>query len=213
MKNTPTILSSLALLGVIVLFILHFSNRPATTAKPAARGTTAPAATGPSAGRVAFIDIDTLEANYEFFKAKKADFTRRQAALESELESSARKLQSAATALQQKAQAGTLSQAEGEAEQRRLLTMQQSLEQRRQGMASQLMNEQDAFNADLKKRLDAFLAEYNKDKGYAYILSYSRDVPNILFADPALNITQDVIDGMNERDKRGGSAKTTDTAR
>lgn len=203
-NNTATILSALALLGVIVLFILHFSGKPATSAARTAPARTATASGTLSAGsRIAYIDIDTLEANYEYFKAKKEDFTRRQANLEAELERSARALQTDANALQQKAQAGTLSQSEGEAAQKRLMGMQQNLEQRRQSMAAQLMKEQDAFNADLQKRLDEWLEEYNANKTYDYVLSYSKS-GSILYAEKGLDITKDAIDGMNERSARGG---------
>lgn len=207
MKNTPTILSALALLGVIALFALHFSDKPTTGAARTAPARTAASSNNAAGSRIAYIDIDTLEANYEYFKAKKEDFTRRQANLEAELERSARALQTEANALQQKAQAGSLSQSEGEAAQKRLMGMQQNLEQRRQSMAAQLMKEQDAFNTDLQKRLDAWLEEYNANKTYDYVLSYSKS-GSILYADKGLDITKDAIDGMNERAKRG----STDTS-
>ena len=207
-NNTATILSALALLGVIVLFILHFSGKPAATAGRTAPARTTASGALPAGARIAYIDIDTLEANYEYFKNKKEDFTRRQAALENELERSARTLQSEATGLQKKAEAGTLSQSEGEAAQKRLMGMQQDLEQRRQSMASQLLKEQDAFNSDLQKRLDAWLAEYNANNTYDYVLSYSKS-GSILYADKGLDITKDAIDGMNERAERGSVDSTT----
>lgn len=206
-NNTATILAALALLGVIVLFALHFSNKPANKVGTAPARTTASGNLA-AGSRIAYIDIDTLEANYEYFKAKKEDFTRRQANLEGELERSARALQTEANALQQKAQAGTLSQSDGEAAQKRLMGMQQNLEQRRQSMAAQLMKEQDAFNSDLQKRLDAWLEEYNANKTYDYVLSYSK-AGSILYADKGLDITKDAIDGMNERAKRSGRADTS----
>ena len=204
-NNTATVLSALALLGVIVLFILHFTGRPAANAPARAAATRTTASGNLTAGaRIAYIDIDTLEANYEYFKAKKEDFTKRQAALEGELERSARALQAEANALQQKAQAGTLTQAEGEAAQKRLMSGQQNLENRRQSMAAQLMKEQDAFNTDLQKRLDEWIAEYNKDKAYDFVLSYSKS-GSILYADKGLDITADAIAGMNDRSRRGSA--------
>jgi lipoprotein len=41
-----------------------------------------------------------------------------------------------------------------------------------------------------------YLKEYNKDKKYSIILAKSGD--NILYADPAYNITDDVVKGMNQ---------------
>jgi outer membrane protein len=210
MKNTSTILSALALLGVIVLFVLHFSGKPAADKGRVAPARVTDASGMPAGARIAYIDIDTLEANYEYFKAKREDFTRRQAALETELERSARQLQSEAAAFQQKAQGGSITQAEAESTQKRLLGMQQNLEGRRQSMAAQLMKEQDAFNSDLQKRLDAWLAEYNKNKAFDFVLSYSKS-GSILYADSTLDITDDAIRGMNERSK--SNRNTSDTSR
>lgn len=150
----------------------------------------------PSTGRIAFVNIDTLEANYIYLKNKKDEFAKRQAAIEAELESSTRKLQNDAAEFTRKAQSGTMTQSEGEAGQKRLLQMQESLEKRKNSLAQQLMEEQAVFNKDLHDRLDAFLKEYNSDGRYDYILSYG-DGGTILYKNDALDITKDVIDGMN----------------
>lgn len=208
MKNASLILSSLAFIGVLVLFGLHFSGSQDKSKKPATAANSGNASLAATTGRIAFVDIDTLEAKYDYFKQKKEEFTRRQSAVEAELQRSAQQMQNDADALQRKAQAGTLTQTEGEAGQRRLLQMQQTLENRRQSLAAQLLKDQDAFNQELQKRLDDFLKEYNKDKGYDYILSYSK-AGNILFASSQLDITTEVIGGMNERAKSEGSKDTT----
>lgn len=118
-----------------------------------------------------------------------------------ELERSAQQLQSNAQAFQQKVQAGTISQSEGEATQRKLVQMQESLRLREQALTEQLLKEKDEFNEQLHNDLDAFLKEYNKDKKYDYILSYSKVGSPILLGSDALNITEDVIKGMNEQKK------------
>jgi outer membrane protein len=73
---------------------------------------------------------------------------------------------------------------------------QQSLETRKQSLAEQLVKERDEFNEEIHSLLDSFLTEYNKTKGYDYILTYTRS-GQIMFADKRLDITQDVIEGMN----------------
>ena len=131
------------------------------------------AGTGTSTGRIAYVNIDTLEANYTYLKQKKDEFTKRQAGMEAELERSMMQLQKDAAEFSKKAQAGTLTQSEGEAGQKRLLQMQETLEKRKNALTETLIKEQEAFNKDLHDRLDAFLKEYNADKSYYYILSYS----------------------------------------
>ncbi len=194
MKNASVVLSSLALLGVIVLFIMKFSGSGAKMPSGAATS-------GSAAGaRIAYVNIDTFEANYEYLKTKRDEFQKKQESMRAELQRSEQQMQNDYIALQRKAQAGTLTQAEGEAAEKRIVQMQQSLKTREAALTEQLLKEQEDFNNDLHKRLDEYLSEYNKDKRYAYILSYSR-TGSIMYADPALDITKDVIDGMNKRTK------------
>jgi outer membrane protein len=197
MKNLSTILSALALVGVIVLFALHFSSNK--SAAPTGNKNSAASNSAPAISRVAYINIDTFEANYTLLKAKKEEFKKRQAGMEAELQASAQRMQKDYVDLQRKYQAQQLSEGEGEAAQKRLAQMQQSLETRKQSMEQQFMKDQEAFNNNLHDQLDSFLTEYNKTKHYDYILSYSRSNPVIMYADKGLNITDDVLKGMNER--------------
>lgn len=205
MKNASVILSSLAFIGVLVLFGLHFSGTKNTGSKPAVVTSSGKVTT---TGRMAFVDIDTLMARYDYFKQKKEEFTKRQANIESELQRSEQQMRSDLEALQRKARAGTLTESEGKAGEQRLIQMQQTLENRRQTLAAQLLKDQDSFNEGLQKRLDDFLKEYNKDKAYDYIFSYSQ-TGNILFANPQLDITEDVIKGMNEQAKTASAKDST----
>lgn len=191
MKNLALILSVLSFVGVLALAGMHFSNNNKAT--PAA---VAAVHTG-NGGSIAYVDIDTLEANYELLKTRRADFKNRQQQMESELQRSYGQMQSDANEIQKKAQANTLTQAEYEAAQKRLMQMQQTLESRKESLTQQLMKEQEEFNTDLKKRLDAFLTEYNKTHQYDFIMSYSGAGSAILYANKAHNITKDVVDGMN----------------
>lgn len=197
MKNAATILSSLALVGVLILFGMHFSANKDTKRKH----TTATATTGDAATRIAFVDIDTFEAHYEYLKAKRADFTKRQEAMQAELERSAAQLRANAQEFQQKVQSGNISQSEGEATQKKLMQMDKSLQLREQSLTEQLLKEKNEFNDKLHESLDNFLADYNKDGKYDYIFSYSRVGSQILYTNKDLDITDDVIKGMNDRAK------------
>ena len=195
MKNTAVVLSALALVGVVVLFILHFTGSNTR----GSAGSIVTTSASPGNIRVAFVDIDSFEANYEYLKQKREEFNKRQQSMQTELERSAQQLQNNIEAFQRKAQSGSITQSEGEATQRQLLQMQQSLQLREQSLTEQLLKEKDEFNETLRSQLDSFLTDYNKDGRYDYILSYSKVGSPILFANKELNITDDVIQGMNKR--------------
>jgi outer membrane protein len=192
MKNASIIISSLALVGVLVLFGMQMSGNKSSSKSVGGNGSHAAG----GSGRIAYVNIDTLEANYLYLKGKKDEFTRRQAGMKAELQNSAEQMQRDYANVQRKAQAGTLTEAEYQSAQKRLGQMQQSLQTREAALTEQLLREQDEFNVDLKKRLDAFLEQYNKDKQFDYILSYAPS-GSILYANKALDITKDVIEGMN----------------
>jgi len=53
---------------------------------------------------------------------------------------------------------------------------------------------------DVKKKIEDYLKEYNKDKGYSYIFSGSPDL--MYFKDTVYNITGDMLKGLNEMYKK-----------
>lgn len=200
MNRTPTILSSIALLGVIILFILHFSSKSGTRTTATGKTSTVAAASGASV-KVAYIDIDTFEANYENLKAKQDEFRKQKAAMESELQRSASQMQSDAAEAQRKYQSGSLSEAEAQATGKRLQQMQQTLETRSASMSSQFEEKLQAFNRQLYNDMHDYLDEYSKEHGFDYVISTSRSNPVILYGSAAYDVTRDVIKGMNERSK------------
>lgn len=201
MKNLAVVLSALALVGVIVLFGMKMSGGKSetNTGKAANKENVA------TNGRIAYVNIDTLEAQYEYLKTKKEDFEKRKQSMSDELERSQRKFQQDVRDAERKAQAQTFTQAEYESTMKRLQQMKQSLESREAALTEKLLKEQDEFNKDLQKRLDAFLEEYNKDKNFDYILSHSKSIGFIMLANDELDITAEVVEGMNAEYKKNGN--------
>lgn len=191
MKFTYSAIGTLVLAGALL-----FSAGCGNPATPAA----APATV--SGAKIAFVNIDSLEEHYELLKTHREEFKKRKEQMEGELQQSAQQMQNKAQDIQKKAQAQTLSQSEYEAAQKQYMLMQQSLESRNQALTEQLVKEQEEMNKDLKKRLDAYLESYNKDKHYDFILSYSAGGGSpIMYANKAYEITKDVIAGMNATSK------------
>ncbi|MCC7030290.1 MAG: OmpH family outer membrane protein [Chitinophagaceae bacterium] len=205
MKNISTILSSLALLGVIVLLVMKMKEQKAEKSRVVVKDQTGKEV-ALAGGKVAYVDIDTLEANYDYFKKKKLEFEARQKNIDADLERMASSLQNEYVALQNKAQKGELSQAEGENAQQALMKKQQEMELKRQDLGSKYLKDQEVFNKEIHDNLHKYIEIYNEEKGYDYILSYSRD-GSILFANKELDVTQDIIKGMNSKSAETKQAK------
>ncbi|MBK7690258.1 MAG: OmpH family outer membrane protein [Bacteroidetes bacterium] len=204
MKNISTIFSSLALLGVIVLFAMKMNEKKAVKPKVITKDAAGKEVVL-AAGKIAYVDIDTLEAHYDYFKKKKVEFEVRQKNIDADLEKMANSLRNEVVAFQKKAQNGELTEAQGQAAQQELLKKEQELELKRQNLGAKYMKDQDAFNKEIHDNLHDYIEIFNEEKGYDYILSYSKE-SSILFANKELDVTQEIIDGMNNASSKSKKA-------
>jgi outer membrane protein len=196
MKKISVALGSLSVIGGL-LFLGSCDNHTKVAAPAApASVSDAPPASGTVGAKIAYVNIDTLEAKYEYLKKNQDEFKSRQEQMEGELQRSYQQMQTDAEEVQKKAQSNNLTQEDYESARKRLDQMQKSLETRRQTLTDQLLKEKEEFSKELKGRLDAFLEDYNKSRHYDYILSYSAGAP-ILYVNKQLDITKEVVDGMN----------------
>ena len=193
MKNITTILYGVAIAGVLMgLPSCQNKNNKATAPPPVVN-------TSGSGIKIAYVNIDSLEAHSDALQVKNIEFKKRQEQMQNELQKSYQQMQNDAAEVQKKAQSNNLTQAEYEAAQKRLAQMQQSLETRKESLTDQLLKEQQDFNTEIKGHLDDFLENYNKDKHYDFILSYTSSGTgrSVLYANKQYDITPDVIRGMN----------------
>ena len=66
----------------------------------------------------------------------------------------------------------------------------------RDRLAAELQSETEKFNKALHDSIEHFIAKYNKDKKFSLILTKQGD--NILYGDKALDVTAEVIAGLNK---------------
>ena len=197
MKNLSSVLSVISFICVCVLFGLYFKDKKSGSAT---RINNVASTTTPPSGKIAYVDMDSLELKYDFFKVKNDEFKRKEEAIKSELDMAYQKMVAYSNEMQEKQKAGTLTEADGVAAGKKIEDMKESFLTRKQTLSDQLQKAQEEFAKYIKNRLDSFLTVYNKDKGYDFILSVSQGT-TILYENKALNITNDVAKGLNEMSK------------
>lgn len=144
--------------------------------------------------KVAYIDLDSLQNNYTYYKKIKAEFEKKQEAANNEITALQKKYQTRAMQLQQKGP--SMNQQEQEIAMQEMNKMQQDLQAKKQAIDNDLYNTNSKMKEDILSRIQNYLKEYNKDGKYSYIFSYE---PGFMFyKDSTLNITPDVIAGLNE---------------
>src|SRR5688572_18021823 len=93
---------------------------------------------------------------------------------------------------------GTLMNQEGgETLQKELMEKEQRLMEYKEKLASNLLELKQKKNEELQNNILDFIKRYNKDHGFTYILGKS-DGGGILFASDSLDITSDIVNGLNK---------------
>lgn len=148
--------------------------------------------------KVAFVDIDSLLSKYEFSIILNKEMLRKEEDMRMKLSEKAKTLQADYDDFQRKLQNNVYATRErAEEEQARILKQKDALEKLEQRLIGELSAESQKNNITLHDSINSFLKAYNAEKKFDLILSRVGD--NILFANDALNITEEVINGLNAR--------------
>lgn len=195
MKNLSLVLNAILVLAVGILYYLHFSNKTASTvkAKSTVTATTATGARPP----IAYVELDSLNEKITFIKSKRKELEAEQRAIENEWESGYRSLENQRNNFLKKGAA--ITQEEIQQFQGVLIQQQQQIDSKKQALNQKLSEKSYKFLEGIQKQLKDFLEEYNKEKNYMYIFTTGTGLDYMVYKDSALNITADVIEGMNAK--------------
>lgn len=190
--NKKNLFRTLAVAAIAALTMSACNDAGKMDEKPAAAPTAAP-----SSLKIAFIEVDSVMTQYNFCKDYSKILEKRGNNIQSALASQEKNLEAAIKNFQNKAQNnGFSSQSEYESQQAAIQRQQEQYVATRDRLASELQSETDKFNAALHDSIDHFIAKYNKDKKYSLILTKQGD--NILYGDKSLDITNEVVAGLNK---------------
>jgi outer membrane protein len=199
MKKLNLIIESVLVIAVIILFTLHFTGNKSNggNASPAAN---AGFANKSSSGTTAYVDMDAIVGNYEMYADLQSKFSEKKQLLEAEMNTKSKNYQSSVLDYQNKMQKGLLARPAASETEQKLAAEQQKLLQLRDKYMAQLAEEEQAMKRQILSSITEFLTPYSKDKGYSYVFANSLG-GNMLYADQAFNITQDVLKGLNAKYK------------
>lgn len=145
--------------------------------------------------RIAYFEMDSVEANFEMVKDVKAELTIKEDAINSELDRLQKNFQQRYNFFQMKAQGGTMTQADSEAATQELKNLDEQAKNRKNTLDQEYSELSLRKQKEIKNRIEEFLKEYNKTQGYAYIAAFEQGL--FYYKDTAYNITNDVVKGLN----------------
>lgn len=193
MKKLPLILSVISLAAIALLFVFQFTDRDESeetkNAEPGVEMT-------PSAG-IPFVEVDSLIYNFKYYFELRDELLVKQQKAESELTTKGKKYEAGAKDYEDKVRKQLVTRATAAQMEQDLIQQQQELVNLRDQLQYELMEEEQVMNRKVIEYIYDFLEGYAAEYNYQYVLGKSFG-GQIMFGDPALDITEDVLLKLNE---------------
>jgi outer membrane protein len=193
MKNALFILNGILLLAVGVLFYLHFSDK-----KPAAATVVKEGAVNTFSGgfRIAYFEADSINNRFEMMKDVRNELSRE----EDKIKNENARLQKMYADRYTQYQNQPMSQVQSESASKDLMQLQESIRGKQQEMDQKFQDQYMRRMQEVKNKIEDFLKDYNKTRGYSYIFSNMPDF--MYYKDTIYNITADLVKGLNSEYKK-----------
>jgi len=159
--------------------------------------------------KIAYVIIDTLTNQYEYFKEVDSLFQKKQENAENTINEKGRNFSAQVQEFQRKVQSNSITQQQYESEQARLQKLQQDIESLQARLSQKLQEEYQKDLTALTDTIKNFTASYASEKGYDYILCKSSGIDNVLYGAPEYDVTEEVVTALNKRYKKS-KAKQAD---
>jgi outer membrane protein len=195
-ENSNRIISGVLAIAVIVLFVLHFTGKKSEVVenKPVQQGVLA-GNTGEV--KIAYVFVDSVLANYEYYKIITDQLLAKKSNLEKELTGKGESFQKEVNDFQYKVEKKLITSWDAEARQKQLAEQQQVLVNLQNDMQNKLAQDEQTVTVQLHDSVISAVNEVNRKLGYNLVLSNTFG-GGLLYADNYMNITRQVLDRLNE---------------
>lgn len=195
MRKASLILSIVALVAVAVLYVLHFTG----AGNSAPKDTTTETGTITAAkGDIVYIQLDSLINQYDMYNDLRTEFEGKLSAIENDLNKKGRALENDVQSFNEKMSKGLLTRSQAESMGNDLTRRQQELQATSQQKQMEMAEEESVMFNQVMDAISTYIAEYNKTKQYALILTTNTTTQTVINGDQGLNITQEIINGLNQ---------------
>ena len=193
MKNTSLILSVVSLVAVVVFGVLSLTGKGAADTAAAEGEATEVAAKGD----IVYIDLDRILMDYDMANDLRSVVETKVQNIQAEVTRRGKKLENDVKSFQEKLDKGLMTRSVAEAQGQKL--QQQELEFNNYAAQKQqeINEEQVVMMNQLGDAIQTYLNKFNEEKQNAMIITNSGGAP-VIAADPALDITEAVLAGLNE---------------
>lgn len=191
MKNIAPILTKLAFAAIVAGSVIA-CKQPASDTKTAA----APAVAVDSKATIVYINQDSLLDKYEYVKDMTKRINAKGSATQNDLASRDQAIRREIADYQKGA--ATMSADQRAQTEERLQRKGQEFQEYQQRASADIQQNRVSEQTTLFDKITDFLKTYAKEKGYKLILTYQHGNANMLYGDPSLDVTTDVIARLND---------------
>ncbi len=157
-----------------------------------------------TSSRIVYVNTDTLLNNYLYYKDVVKEFENKRFALENDLQKRSQSFQNEVALFQRRIQAGGISEDQAKGTQAVLQKKEQDIMLFRDNAAGNLQQEQAKKTDELLSNITVYLKKFNSGDKYDMVIGYSKG-GGVLYAKEDLDITAQVLKGLNEEYKNGGA--------
>lgn len=195
MKKANIILHIISLVAIVVLFVMFLGQKNCNTANIE---TTSDEQTVAANNSIVYIQLDTLINQYDMYNDLKTEFEGKLASVENELTKKGRALENDYQSFNEKMSKGLLTRSQAEAQGNELQARQQELALLSQEKQMQLAEEESVMINQVMNAIQSYIKEYNKIHNHSLILTTTVATNNVIDGESSLNITNDIIKGLNQ---------------
>lgn len=175
---------------------------------------TAPAAANgkaPEAGSIVYVQMDSLVNNYDMFNDLRTEFEAKWQGVQNDLQNKGKVFQNEVNDFQNKINKGLMTRQEAEEKDRVLSNKQADLQKLGAQKQFEMEDEERVLLNKVMEAVTVYIQKYNEDKKYALILTTNAASKTVLAGEPSLDITQDVLEGINNEYVKSKGKKSAES--
>ena len=193
MKNTSLILSIISLVAVVAFGIVSLTKDGKAAAQVEGEAVEAVACEG----AIVYIDLDRILTEYDMANDLRSVVETKVQNIQAEVNRRGTKLEKEVKSFQEKMEKGLMTRSVAEVQSQKLQKQELEFNNYAAQKQQEIQEEQVVMMNQLGDAIQTFITKYNEEKQYAMILTNSGGAP-VITADSALDITDDVLAGLNE---------------
>ncbi len=204
MKHASLILSIIAIAAVAVFGTLTLTRKDARTSSVTSPNDSTVVTA--AKGDIVYIQLDRILQEYDMANDLRSVVETKVQNIQAEIDRRGKKLENDVNDFQEKLNKGLMTRSVAEVQGQKLQQQQDEFNNYANLKNNEIMEEQTVMMNQLADAIKTYLDKYNEEKQYAMILTNQAGTP-VITGDPGLDITDEVLAGLNEEYVKNKSKK------